>query len=83
MPAAILHQLGTFDTSCLEDNVHTPQGIGLHHDPRVEPELIEDLCTPQLNATKKLKYKTLSQRNVFRRPGGSISAPDTFDVLRR
>ena len=50
---------------------------------RVESELIEDLCTPKISTSKRLIYKTLSQRNVFQRPSGTISEPDTFDVLRQ
>lgn len=49
----------------------------------VEPDLIEQLCTPQISKGKKIKYKPLSQRNVFQRPRGTINEPDTFDVLRR
>lgn len=50
---------------------------------QIEQELIEDLCTPQISDLKRLKYKPLSQRSVFKRPSGNINEPDTFDVLRR
>lgn len=49
----------------------------------LEPELIEELCTPNIGDRKRLKYKTLSQRSVFQRPSGNINHPDNFDVLRR
>ena len=48
-----------------------------------KPELIEELCTPNIGDRKRLKYKTLSQRSVFQRPSGNINHPDNFDVLRR
>lgn len=49
----------------------------------VEPNLIEQLCTPQIEKTRKPKYMPISQRTVFQRPKGTINEPDTFDVLRR
>ena len=66
-----------------QESGNEPQSILCSILINIESELIEELCTPKLSTSKRLIYKTLSQRNVFQRPSGTISEPDTFDVLRR